>query len=1155
MLARHAFRAQARRLVSPARPLERLLRTITARAQPAAGSAVAQLGDCSDAAEHMSTSNAQAPLPIVSNTYLNARLGKWGVDIQEDAALPPADPQLSQERVKEGLLGENHRHADQRTQQLLSQIDVIIENSLQDGSGNLQAAEDIFKGLRDEGYRFDKKVYDHFMLGYAQAGNITKLNLFMSYLKQHHKPDLQNYSALLLCHASFKKGTPLTGSIEAIISEAEANGVALESILLQGHMPPALQAKVVDVIREVRPDFRPITPESYMQQAFDALKMEEAEGAHVPHYEGIEVATYKAGGKNVKNEADTLQQLVYSLEVLQKEGLSPIERQLELEARSLESALVAVRTTRKDMMEGGRVSLVQAAKILTAQWLPGLTEAIKTEQKRLGKRTTARNNLGCFLNALPADKLALITINCAFASLFKDMQGTAYGQASHELGSNVCETYALDKTMRRARELQDPEMKKIWQQAQRLYEKASQRQSTGQMRVFWKKLEEESPATFALLDRPDWPPIVQTKVGAALLNLLLNTAKINPKHPRKNEGELVPAFHHSMGFVQNKALGFIKPHDAVVELLSAQNNTWEMVAPKFLPMVAPPRPYTDFNKGGYFRSSKSIMRTAYHNQQVRLLELRKEALGDVLDCLNVLSSVPWRVNNPVLEVMTRVWNSGGDEKLGMPSMTNMLLPDRSGADGTLESKLEYGRARKEAEKVNAELHSRRSDMHYRLVVAYNYRNLPFYLPHNLDFRGRAYPIPPHLNHIGADTSRGLLLFDKARPLGKEGLYWLKVQLANLYGNDKVSLDERAQFIDQHIDDVIDAAERPLDGRGWWRHADSPFQALACCMELTQAWRSSNPEAFLSRLPVHQDGSCNGLQHYAALGGDILGAEQVNLMPSDKPQDVYQSVADGVCAIVAADAAQDHEMAKLLQGKITRKVVKQTVMTSVYGVTFIGAREQIRNRLKERGDIADEHISPASNYLALTVLHSLESLFTGAKEIQDWLAQSAQRIAQSGNPVHWVTPLQLPVVQHYSKRTSITVRTAKQALKVVDEASGPAVGKQRSAFPPNFVHSLDSTHMLLTARACSNHGLTFAAVHDSYWSHAADITRLSELLRDEFISMHGQPILENLVTHWRHFYHGVTYKDGGMEKPLIFDDVPKRGLINLEEIRKSKYFFD
>ena len=42
-------------------------------------------------------------------------------------------------------------------------------------------------------------------------------------------------------------------------------------------------------------------------------------------------------------------------------------------------------------------------------------------------------------------------------------------------------------------------------------------------------------------------------------------------------------------------------------------------------------------------------------------------------------------------------------------------------------------------------------------------------------------------------------------------------------------------------------------------------------------------------PTHQDGSCNGLQHYAALGRDASGARSVSLSPSDAPQDVYADV--------------------------------------------------------------------------------------------------------------------------------------------------------------------------------------------------------------------------------------------------------------------------
>ena len=65
------------------------------------------------------------------------------------------------------------------------------------------------------------------------------------------------------------------------------------------------------------------------------------------------------------------------------------------------------------------------------------------------------------------------------------------------------------------------------------------------------------------------------------------------------------------------------------------------------------------------------------------------------------------------------------------------------------------------------------------------------------------------------------------------------------------------------------------------------------------------------------------------------------------QDVYSEVAGLVREQVAADAARGVHWAPLLLPEIDRKLVKQTVMTSVYGVTFVGARSQITNRLKER----------------------------------------------------------------------------------------------------------------------------------------------------------------------------------------------------------------
>lgn len=52
----------------------------------------------------------------------------------------------------------------------------------------------------------------------------------------------------------------------------------------------------------------------------------------------------------------------------------------------------------------------------------------------------------------------------------------------------------------------------------------------------------------------------------------------------------------------------------------------------------------------------------------------------------------------------------------------------------------------------------------------------FFFPHNVDFRGRAYPMHPHLNHLGSDLCRGMLEFADAKPLTASGLRWLYIQV-------------------------------------------------------------------------------------------------------------------------------------------------------------------------------------------------------------------------------------------------------------------------------------------------------------------------------------------------------------------------------------------
>jgi len=296
--------------------------------------------------------------------------------------------------------------------------------------------------------------------------------------------------------------------------------------------------------------------------------------------------------------------------------------------------------------------------------------------------------------------------------------------------------------------------------------------------------------------------------------------------------------------------------------------------------------------------------------------LRRADLTQVFDSLNFLGSVPWQINDPVLKVVEQVWAAGGGVA-EIPRRSKYILPGEPDRTPDMDEEAyekELKKHRNITRKLSAknnDLKSLQADMSIKLRIAQDFRSEEdIYFPLNLggwlvdtktcrlclqvtrslhsllslpshaftDFRGRVYPIPPNLNHLGNDMCRGLLTFSKPEVLGARGLRWLKIHLANVFGKDKLSMDGRAAFTESMMAEIRASAERPLEGARWWQEADKPWETLAACIELNNALNHPDgPENFRSSLPVHQDGSCNGLQHYAALGRDVEGAKLVNLV--------------------------------------------------------------------------------------------------------------------------------------------------------------------------------------------------------------------------------------------------------------------------------------
>lgn len=786
-----------------------------------------------------------------------------------------------------------------------------------------------------------------------------------------------------------------------------------------------------------------------------------------------------------------------------------MERERDLELKAVQQAHEKYVQTAEMVTEVKSAAQMPSGKDLILTWYDKVLKPIKQVQETARKNTKSPM-YEKHLARLPADKIALLSLHTVLSyTLISSQETRDIAIAIGEAIQAQINAEGIDKL---------PEMRR--------------KKLNGSVAPF----RINSMAMRMLKDPIDWPMETLISLGSILLQIIISNTSVPVKH---SPGTMdVPAFDY---LTQPFTSSTVSASVALRNYVEEHNDLVGQLNPKHQPMIVPPREWTSFKNGGYHFLSNRVMRTRGSGIQVEVL--KNAIMPEVLSALNALGTTSWRINSKVLRVMEECWEEGISIGDLPPRFGDLELPPLYQENYIASRSREYSKALQH----NRDLNSLRCDWLLKLKVARDFENEKFYFPHNIDFRGRAYPIPPHLNHVGSDLCRGLLEFDEARPLGSNGLRWLKVHVANLYGQDKLSFDGRVAWFDKNIDNILDSARNPLKGSRWWTEADEPFECLAACFELEEILRSENPEQYLSRIPVQMDGSCNGLQHYAALGRDEHGAEHVNLLDSEKPMDVYLRVREVVIKHLEEAAKAGDKLPQYLLGNVERSTIKQTVMTSVYGVTFIGARSQIQRRLKEM-NLSEEMQFQGAGYLAQLTLKSLGEVFSGAYSIMDWLNTCAHLISGAGYPVMWVTPLGLPVVQPYRNQTNsvYSVRTILQKINLARNGDDLPVNvsRQRSAFPPNYVHSIDATHMFMTANECCKQKLQFAAVHDSFWTHASDVDKMNGIIREKFVELHSQPLLETLLESFKRRYPDIE-----------FPDVPRRGTLDLKHVLDSKYFFD
>jgi len=557
-----------------------------------------------------------------------------------------------------------------------------------------------------------------------------------------------------------------------------------------------------------------------------------------------------------------------------------------------------------------------------------------------------------------------------------------------------------------------------------------------------------------------------------------------------------------------------------------------------LAMISPPVLWSDNSYGGFLRnneklfidlitpSTKSKMKSVINNNLI-------------YDSVNYLSSIPYKINTEVLDFINL-----NSKEIGL---LQNLHPE------TIKLEEYYGILNFKIKNTNKTINRLSIKKIVKDVISYNSN---YYLEKNiiglanlyklvdqiyftitLDWRGRLYSESTYLNFQGNDLSKALILFKNGKVITSEGVRYLKIYGANLYGMNKLSFMERIKWVDENHDNILNM---DLD---FINRADKKFLFIAFCFEYKNYFL--NPTEFKTHLPILLDASCNGMQHLSAMIGDSIIAENVNLMKSDpylKPYDFYTFCLKLVKNKLDSIDPNNIKYIRIRNLKLNRSVVKPTIMTIPYNVTIHTISTQL-SEFFEEVEINNEillkpkwYVPDPELYISYKELYYLASLIHETlyeehpklKAVVKYFSDMASLLTKLNLPIIWNTPAGLTIKQNYVKFKKHVVKSSLYYKSSSYTISLPttqiSLKNQKSSFMPNLIHSMDASNIYLLADKIlkANLKINIFTVHDCFATTAETMPLLNRLVRSSFIELYSD---NEYLNRMDKFYRNYIIENG------------------------------
>lgn len=570
-------------------------------------------------------------------------------------------------------------------------------------------------------------------------------------------------------------------------------------------------------------------------------------------------------------------------------------------------------------------------------------------------------------------------------------------------------------------------------------------------------------------------------------------------------------------------------------------------------MICPPRPWTGHWGGGHLDNPHPLIRAGRSEGRQRGIQAQPVP-SLLLEAVNHLQGVALMVDSELVGELRDSWLHG----IAGLWPQQRVAPEVPPQPEQTATQAEWRSWRRQAalahqnrrlyRAVRLDCERRVGEMERMLRTGAG----PWWQAHQVDFRGRIYPVNRTVTHQAPDQCKAVLSFADARPLDDEGFRWLLKAAAGHFGLGRQSWQERLQWGEEQLQRHLAVADAPLDRLELWRDASDPWQYL----QLARAIRSwCEDRSTPIGVPIRFDQTTSGCGILAALLRDEEIGRITNLV-GDTRGDLYDVVAQLLKAKARADLESEYPAVRMcaemaLEWGIDRKLCKPAVLSRPYGGTLWGLTASlVEARDEALGGVGNRsfhvRVGMPAEYLASRMWRILCKTTARLMRFQLWARRASRIVLASGGEMAVTTPSGLKLQLGERAKTGRMYHSwlAGRACvsTTLEERKKWSPELTAKTISPNWVHSFDAAFCTLVAARCAAEGIPLLTNHDCFAAPPWAASQLRQVLKTQVRGLYA--------TDWLAVQREELMLSAGVELP----ELPERGQLDPSLIGQNPYLF-